>query len=169
MRSPVVRGNIGLLAVHSLLDQKAHFLRALQCMCCHTGWNGAVLLCLQSSFRHRAFWKACQWPVHPALNVEGWDSAFSCYLPPASCPFSHFLISQIWPGGDLGFLSAFKAEPSLLFLFSCLINGDRGEGEEISFRPSLQWPYSPSFFHSLVPGATVCFFTEQTWWQAVVC
>lgn len=75
--------------------------------------NWAILLYLSVVLiskpqRDRALWKACQCP---ALNVWGEDSAFSCYLPRAPCPFSHFLISQIWPGGEVGFLRAFKASP----------------------------------------------------------
>lgn len=50
----------GSLALHYLLDQKPHSLRALQCMRCHTWWKWAILLCLQSLFQPLLFWKVCQ-------------------------------------------------------------------------------------------------------------
>lgn len=55
----------------------------------------------------------------------------------------------------LAFLSAFKAEPSLLFFFFCLTNGNRErEGEGISFRPFLHWPFRPFLF----PSSLILFF-----------
>lgn len=108
------------LAVYVLLDQKAHSLRALHVCSVILGETGPSYCVSSPHFNTEPFEKPASAPSSPALNVLREDSAFSCYLPPASCPFSHFLISQIWPGGDLGSLSAFKAEPSLLFLLPVL-------------------------------------------------
>lgn len=111
--------------------------------------NWAILLYLSVVLiskpqRDRALWKACQCP---ALNVWGEDSAFSCYLPRAPCPFSHFLISQIWPGGDLGFLRAFKAEPSPpVYLPTPVSKTDR------------QREFSPLLFFSLL--SSMAFFSH---------